>query len=174
MSVDTLEWLDIWRLVAARRCISGQIELVKFQRLHGLLAHTQGQCRYELKFGRDTVQSVAWVELRVDTALPLVCQRSLQPFLLPVVQKQRLGLVGNEAEELALAAGYEPLWVPSDGRVSLSDLVEDELILAIPVVPVAPDSRMAIEMPEAQSDASDQQAAATIQPFAVLAQLKKA
>jgi len=150
MSADTLEWLDIWRSVAARRCINGQIELVKLQRLGGLLADSQGQCRYELEFGRDATQSVAWVELSIEAALPLVCQRSLQRFLLPVAQKQRLGLVRNEAEELALAASYEPFWVPSDGRVALSDLIEDELILAVPVVPIAPDSQILIDLPEAE------------------------
>jgi len=172
MSVDSLEWLDIWRLVAARRCISGQIELVKLQRLGDLLADSQGQCRYVLEFGRDAVQSVAWVELRIQTALPLVCQRSLQRFLLPVEQTQRLGLVRNEAEEVALPASYEPLWVNADGRVSLSDLVEDELILAIPVVPVAPDSQMLVQQAEAQTDTRQAQGAVT-RPFAVLAALKK-
>jgi len=173
MSVNSLEWLDIWRLVTARRCISGQIELVKFQRLGDLLADNQGQCRYALEFGLDAVQPVAWVELRIEAALPLVCQRSLQRFLLPVVQTQRLGLVRNEAEEVALPDRYEPLWVPSDGRVSVSDLVEDELILTIPVVPVAPDSQMLIKPPEPDSDASEVPAA-TARPFAVLAALKKA
>jgi len=171
MSVDSLEWLDIWRLVASRRCISGQISLVKFQRLGDLLADSQGQCRYALEFGQDEAQSVAWVELRIEADLPLVCQRSLQRFLLPVVHTQRLGLVRNEAEELALAASYEPLWVNADGRVSLSDVVEDELILAVPLVPVAPDSQMFIQPPpEAESETQP----AVTRPFAVLAALKKA
>jgi uncharacterized metal-binding protein YceD (DUF177 family) len=34
---------------------------------------------------------VAYVELTIDTALPLECQRTLQRFLLPVKTVQRLG-----------------------------------------------------------------------------------
>ncbi|MFP3514047.1 hypothetical protein SB775_31605, partial [Peribacillus sp. SIMBA_075] len=83
-------------------------------RLRGSLVDTEGEVRYSLEFGRDDVLQVPYVELSVDAALPLVCQRSLQRFLLPVQVRQRLGLVRDEAEEDALPPDYEALLVPED------------------------------------------------------------
>ena len=83
-----------------------------------------------------------YVELRIDAALPLECQRSLQRFLLPVQLVQRLGLIRDEADEAALPPEYEALLVPADGMLRPAELVEDELILALPVVPVSPDAEV--------------------------------
>ena len=61
----------------------------------------------------------------------------MQRFLLPVHLVQRLGLVRDEDEEQALPPDYEALLVPEDGNLRPLDLVEDELVLAVPVVPLA-------------------------------------
>ena len=70
-------------------------------------------------------------------ALPLTCQRTLEVFDLPVQIDSRLGLITREEDEAGLPAGYEPL-LTADGALRLADVVEDELILAVPVVPVKP------------------------------------
>jgi uncharacterized protein len=108
----------------------------------------------------------------VETALPLVCQRSLQRFLLPVVIEQRFGLVRGgedaEADEAGLPGGYEALAVGDDGELRPADLVEDELILAVPLVPAMPGSE-AVEHDWAAT--AEEEAVAN--PFAALAALKK-
>ena len=45
--------------------------------------------------------------------------------------------IEDESEEAALPPGYEPLLI-ADGQVNLADVIEDELILALPVVPLKP------------------------------------
>src|SRR3546814_2050239 len=71
-----------------------------------------------------------------------VCSSDLFEF--PVEIVQRLGLIvaggDDEVEEAALPEGYEALQLPADGMLRPAELVEDELILAIPVVPVKPGS----------------------------------
>ena len=57
--------------------------------------------RFALEFDRDALQ-VPYVELRIEAALPLECQRSLQRFLHPVQMVQRLGLIRDEADEAGL------------------------------------------------------------------------
>jgi hypothetical protein len=49
-------------------------------------------------------------------------------------------LIRDEDEESALPPEYEPLLVPEDGQLRPADLVEDELVLAVPVVALSPDS----------------------------------
>lgn len=168
MSANVPESLDAWRMVAARRCFDGQVSLAELNRLQGLLVDTEGKCRYGLEFGRDDVLQVSYVELTLETELPLVCQRSLKRFLHPVSSVQRLGLIRDEADEASLPEGYEALLVPEDGQLKPLDLVEDELVLAVPLVPVSPGSE-AVERnwePTAEE-------VAKVNPFAALASLKK-
>lgn len=133
------EWVEAWRMVEARRGFSGCVPLAALTRLRDSLEDAEGEVRFALDFGTDALQ-IPCVDLDIETALPLQCQRSLRRFLLPVHLKQRLGLIRRESDEAALPPDCEPLLVPADGMLRLLDLVEDELILALPVVPVAPDS----------------------------------
>ncbi len=168
MSANVPEILDAWRMVAARRSFQGDAPLASFERLQGLLMDAEGQVRFGLEFDSDPVLKIAFVELRIDAVLPLECQRSLQRFLFPVSMVQRLGLIRDEADEAGLPEEYEALLVPDDGMLRPLEMVEDELVLAIPAVPVDPASE-AVErdwpVPE------DELAQAS--PFAGLASLKK-
>jgi uncharacterized protein len=159
--------LDAWRLVASRRGVEGRLPLSALTRLQASLLDTEGFVEYSLDFDTDELK-VPYVELKIDTELPLLCQRTLERFLLPVRMVQRLGLIREEADEAALPEGYEPLLMPEDGMLRASELVEDELILAVPVIPVAPGTE-AVERDWAP-DADEQERAS---PFAALSALKK-
>ena len=104
------------------------------------LVDAEGDCRYEMEFGRDAVLDLPFVELRIEAELPLQCQRTLERFLHPVSLSQRLGLLTDEAQESALPEDMEPFLLDASGEMHPAELVEDELILAIPVVPINPAS----------------------------------
>lgn len=159
-------------MVTARRMFDGRLPLAALARLRDLLVDTEGEVRFSLEFGHDALQ-VPFAELRVEAGLPLICQRSLQRFVQEVLVVQRYALVRDadgdeEAVEASLLPGYEVLPVPEDGMLRPVELVEDELILAVPLVPVSPGSE-AVERdwpvpPEDEARAN---------PFAALAALKK-
>ena len=161
------EAVDAWRMVAARREFEGRIPLATMVRLRDSLLQPEGDARYVLAFGIDALK-VPFAELRIEAELPLECQSSLQRFLLPVQLVQRLGLIRDEADEAALPPEYEALLVEADGMLKPAELVEDELILALPVVPVAPDAE-AVERDFAPTVEETAQAS----PFAALAGWKK-
>ena len=161
------EVLDAWRMVAARRGFEGSLPLAALPRLRDALCAPDGQVGFAIGFDRDSL-GVPYAELRIVAELPLQCQRSLQRFLQPVNVVQRLGLIRDEADEAALPEGYEPLLVPEDGALRPAELVEDELILALPVVPLAPGSE---RLEHEWSPPEDEAAKAS--PFAALAALKK-
>jgi len=166
------EVLDAWRMVAARRGFEGSLPLSSLSRLRDVLCEggpgeALGDVRFAIGFDRDALQ-VPYVELRIDAALPLECQRTLQRYLEPVHVVQRLGLIRDEADEAGLPEGYEPLLMPDDGMLRPAELVEDELILAVPVVPAMPGTEaMERDWPVQE----EEQAQAN--PFAALAGLKK-
>jgi len=177
MSADVPEVLDAWRMVTARRGFEGRLPLSSMHRLRDALAGDEdgapagevpgGDVHFRLEFDRDALQ-VPYVELRIDAQLPLQCQRSLQRFLLPVSVVQRLGLIRDEVDEAALPPGYEALLLPADGELRPADLVEDELILAVPVVPVSPGSESVERDWPVQADEETR-----ANPFSALAALKK-
>lgn len=154
-------------MVAARREFEGRIPLSAMTRLRDSLVDAEGEVRYALAFDTDSLK-VPFVELRIEAELPLECQRSLQRFLQPMRMVQRLGLIRDEADEAALPPEYEPLLVPADDLLRPAELVEDELILALPVVPVSPDAE-AVERDFAPTVEETAQA----NPFAALAGWKK-
>lgn len=166
-AVQVPETLDAWRMVVARRLFEGRMPLSAMSRLAGSLADTAGECGFTLEFGQDVLQ-VPFVELSIEAGLPLVCQRSLERFVFPVKTVQRLGLIRDESEEAALPPGYEPLLVPEDGQLRPLELVEDELVLALPVVPLAPGSE-----PVEQTWSAGEEEMQAASPFAALVSLKK-
>ena len=166
MSANLPDLLDAWRMVAARRGVEGRLPLSALTRLGDSLVDADGEVRFSLDFAQDALR-VSYVELKIDAELPLLCQRSLQRFLFPVAIVQRLGLIREEAEEAGLPEGYEPLLMPDDGMLSIVELVEDELILAVPVVPIMPGTE-AMDGDWPAEDAEHER----VNPFAALSALK--
>lgn len=169
MSVTLPESVDAWRMVTARRSFQGSLPIAGFDRLGEVLADTEGAVSYDLEFGRDEF-GIAWLDVHVEAPLILTCQRTLESFVLPVTVDTRLGLIGDESEEAALLPGYEALLV-TDDRLHPAAVIEDELLLAVPLVPVSPQS----EWPEQGLVAEAQDApqeTPTENPFAVLRGLK--
>jgi len=166
MSDRLPEQLDPWRMVAARRVFEGSVPLADMPRLRSLLADDAGEVRYSMEFGRD-IGGVAFVALVIDAGLPLECQRSLQRFVLPVHVEQRIGLIRDETDEDALPPGYEAQLVQGESLAPL-DLLEDELILAVPAVPAMSGTEA---MDAEWAPAAEEQDA--INPFAALKALKR-
>ena len=163
------EVVDAWRMVAGGRVFKGTVPLSAMKRLADSLADTQGECTYEVEFGKDDF-GIAFMAIRAEAGLPLICQRTLERFALPVQVEQRMGLIRDEREESSLPEGYEPVLVPEDGHMRASELVEDELILAVPVVPVKPGTE-AVEAHWPAPDAEPEEERPN--PFAALSALKK-
>lgn len=159
-------------MVTARRRFNGRLPLAEMARLRDLLADTEGEALFSLEFDQDILQ-LPFAELRIDAELPLVCQRSLQRFLHPVTLTQRYALVragdaDDEEVEASLLSDYEVLQLADDGLLRPAALVEDELILAVPLVPVQPGS----ESVERDWPVTGEDEVRT-NPFAALAALKK-
>jgi len=157
-------------MVSARRSFQGSLPIAAMPRLCEVLADDAGLAQYQLDFGRDEF-GTAYVEVRVQASLWLVCQRTLEPFAMPIAVNSRLGLIRSEQEEAALPGGVEPLLVAEDDKLSPVDVIEDELLLALPLVPVNPDGALPEEVirPPAEAIPAEER---PDNPFAVLRELK--
>lgn len=167
MSAALPETVDAWRMVQGQRAFQGRLPLAGMRRLSDSLADTVGEVAFDLEFGRDAY-GIAFLRLHVDAGLPLICQRTLERYVQPVTIDQRLGLISREQDESGLPDGYEPLLI-TDGQLIPADVIEDELILTLPVVPVSPGAPL--EFTTGNED-EPVEAVAGENPFAVLARLK--
>ncbi|HEX7732854.1 MAG TPA: YceD family protein [Rhodanobacter sp.] len=172
MSVTLPESVDAWRMVSARRSFEGAMPVAAFGRLCGALAGSEGEVRYRLDFGRDEL-GTDYVDVHAQAPLTMICQRTLEPFVLPVTVDSRLGIIRRERDEAGLPPGCEPLLVAEDGRLHPADVVEDELLLALPLVPVNPDSSLPDALVHGGAPEQDEAQVRENHPFAVLRELKK-
>ena len=167
MSNTLPDILDPWRTVQARRVFEGTLAVAQMRRLIGLLASPDGEVSYSVEFGRDAFE-VSYIDLKLDTSLNLICQRSMAEFSQPIRVDQRLGMIRDDAEEARLPEGYDPLLVEND-QLRVKDVIEDELILALPVVALSPGAPLE-QIPVTSGSIPDDDQPPN--PFAVLGQLK--
>lgn len=138
MSAALPDQLDPWRAVKLGLSYRGILPLAEFARLAAaVLPETDGeptQIQYHLCFERDADQR-ALVRGQVQAQLHLPCQRCLSPVTLPVDATWTLMLIKTQSSADALEdeSDVETLIV-TDTPVCPRDLIEDELLLAIPVV----------------------------------------
>lgn len=123
--------LDAEQLADRRSDIDFSIPLPALPRIAPLLARAEGGARGKASFARE--QSLAVVDLTVEAQLSLTCQRCMQPMPWPVASRARIALVGDADAADAVAPEFETVIAPG-GRITVGELVEEELLLALPVV----------------------------------------
>lgn len=70
---------------------------------------------------------------RVKTKASMVCQRCLEAVSVPLESDVALAMVWTEEEAKHLPSSYDP-WVVASDQADVYDIVEEELLLALPVV----------------------------------------
>ena len=112
-----------------------------------------------------------WLDLQAEVALSLQCQRCLQPVLSPVQAERAFRFVADEATAAALDDEAEEDILVLSRDFDALELVEDELIMALPLVPRHAQCPEAVTL--AVSDPGVDAAEDRPHPFAALAALKK-
>ncbi len=131
--------IDPWCLAAESGRLEGSLALAALPRLFAALNRADGVVNVMLAAGVDQ-RGVRFVKGTVRTEIELICQRCLGVLRLPLEVIVSLGLARSETEVDRLPEEYEPLLVP-EGAIRVADLVEDELLLALPPIPRHEDAR---------------------------------
>lgn len=114
----------------------------------------------------------AWVRLQAQTRLPMVCQRCMGSVEMLIQFDREFRFVATEAlAEVEDENSEEDVLVISK-HFDLLSLVEDELLMALPVAPKHQTCPQAVKLSAADADFMEVQADKP-NPFAVLEQLKK-
>lgn len=160
--------VDPLTLADRGRTITGALPVSACRRLAHWLESSEGELDAELQFGRDE-SGRRILTGRVTGELHLTCQRCLQGFAFDVDLPLGVVLVASEAEADVLPEEVDALVVADRGDMHTVDMVEDDLILALPLVPKCPDAaacRPAVDIFD--SEELDRQDEGTQRPFADL------
>ena len=122
------------RLVDRRITLEGVVKTSSLGRLAALLDAPTGDVQVELYFSRDE-QGIATMHGRYQVDAPLVCQRCLEQVVVPIDSECDVGFVKSDEAAKQLPRRYEPVFVGEE-PLDLFALIEDELLLALPAVPM--------------------------------------
>ncbi|QSA97387.1 YceD family protein [Methylococcus sp. EFPC2] len=162
------EFVDPTVMAEKQRRFSGALPFARMARLVDAVANRDGSAAFELGFAKEGRHVT--VTGRVRAELALICQCCLAPMSVNVDVAVSLAVARTVDEANLLPERYEALMLEDD-KVSLVELVEDELLLAVPSVPQHESCVSAIQ--KAQEPEPAPPVEARKNPFAVLAELKK-
>jgi uncharacterized protein len=131
--------LDSLHFARSGEVLSGVYPISELPRLLDLLASDEGTVQYRLvgsiALGRPTLQ------LSIEAELRLVCQRCLEPYT-EALRVASTMPVARDERELARWESEDPLIdaLVADPRLDVRTLVEDEILLSLPIMPRHPEA----------------------------------
>ena len=150
--------------------LTGELLLADFSRVCELLTDTAGLVRVAFEFSRDE-QKVAVMQLKLESEVRMICQRCLDEAVIPVSGEFLYAVVTPGTDALHMPKGYDVLEVGEE-PLDLLALIEDELLLTLPIVPMHPPEECQQPAGLLESETS-KNAVKRSNPFSVLAQLKR-
>lgn len=150
--------------------LEGELQLADLPRFCSALAEHAGVVRAKIRFGRDE-RKVVVIHSELDVEAKMVCQRCLEQVALPIHSECNYAVVREGANTQALPRDYDVLEV-GEAPLDLLALVEDELLLALPIVPLH-DPDICHPLAELDEPESSEDEVSRSNPFSVLAQLKR-
>lgn len=133
MSAGLPDQIDLRRAVSGSAYFEGELAICDLPRLREAVVEAVGVVRYVLELSRDS-EGRSVIRMALGTVLRLECQRCLAPFDYQVATSVALAVIGQLEEADRLPEPYDPLLL--EGRlVRPWALIEDELLLALPLIP---------------------------------------
>jgi len=158
--------LEVDRLADGGADVDFAVQLAELSGLRPQRAGVAGRVAGRAHFSRQRGLAVADLEFAGEATLE--CQRCMQPMPVPLKSRARVALVASEADAAAVPEELEPMLAPG-GRISIGELITEELLLSLPIVPLH-EGQQGCGPPAA---AAAEPQGETHRPFAQLADLLK-
>jgi uncharacterized protein len=140
---------DVRKLADSRAVIDLDVALTALPDFPADYVAGGGSVKAHLVFGREQGFAMARVELQAQ--LSSTCQRCLGSLPLNVQASSPVLIVESQQEAESAPAGWETFLAP-EGRLVLEALIGEELLLALPIVPVHEQSSACEPLAAAQAE----------------------
>lgn len=124
--------VDSARLAHKQATVRGALPLARMTRLQDSIIAMPEAAEVELNF--TVLNGAPVISGRVTATVQLECQNCLEPLAWPIDSPINLGVVDSLEAADRLPEPYEPLLLDHDTRIRLADVVEEELLLALPII----------------------------------------
>lgn len=156
VTIDSLEFAQ------SGEHLQGVAEIAALERLHEHLNSRAGQLAWRLDGIADHAGKPA-LRIGVAGTLDLICQRCLEGYVFDINTDSILVLDDEDSTRPIDDDTVET--IPIDRALDVTALVEDEVILALPMAPRHPEGKCAARVANGLGE--------NVHPFAALAKLKK-
>jgi uncharacterized protein len=163
--------IDPFRFAHNGRELEGEIELTELSRLRPSLFSDSGTVKVKMRFDIDQT-GTPFMQGMFTTTLSLTCERCMEELRYPVEINTLLGLVKHERLVSRLSEQYEPWIIDETDFVNPADVIEDELILALPLVPKHDFDCLPKDVWQSGDEEVEETPEKQASPFAVLSALK--
>jgi len=127
------EHIDPYRFAEQSLGLDGDVNISEMHRLSANVVDKEGAVKVSLTFGVDE-QKVTFLRGQLQANLKLQCQRCMKSFNYEIISNFVLGIVRTLEEADQLPDTYEPA-LTKDNILALRDVIEDEIILNLPIIP---------------------------------------
>ncbi len=183
------DYIDVEKWAMQSKEWQGVFDICQFDRLAEFLVPVEEQQDkphsedvQPLCFSVTRVGGVYWLKFSVQARLSVQCQRCLQPMALSLAKESKLALLENKEQASLLSEDDDWLLledaaeaVGKEIRLPICRLIEDELLLEIPLAPkhkLNDEHCVAVDVLSDDEPDIDETSTQEGNPFAVLATLK--
>ena len=164
--------VDVDVLADEGACFERCYPIGRFARLADPVSDMRGEAVAQFDFMR-VGEGIPACRVELEAVVTLTCQRCLEAYEQPVHSAVKLAFVVSEEEAGQVPEGYEAVPAPN-ARVDLAEVVEDELLLSLPVVALHGEgTQCAGSARQAEEEGREDRSAETHRPFAQLQDLLK-
>ena len=165
--------IDPLRLAQNGLKLDGQLLLNVMPRLTASLESDEGVVDVALAFDVDEI-GTPFMKGAITAQVSMICERCMSTMTTTLTADCLLAMIVSERKIDTLAEQYDPWLLENSDPVLLSKVIEDELILALPLVPRHTEACLPSEAWSAESEDSEVEVAdKPASPFAILSSLKK-
>lgn len=164
-------YIEPYKLVDRNVTYEGNISLADLPRLCEALASNEANIYVKVDFFRGEQQQ-ALMSIKLAATMQLVCQRCLDLMTFSTASTYDYMFMSDERGEIMLPEGYDALVLGTKDPFDLKILVEDELLLALPIIPMhdLDECQQPVLLDEPEPIENE---VTRSNPFSVLAQLKR-
>ena len=165
------ERLDVRKLATQEACFEGGSDLASLNRFKQALVNDSGKVDYRIKFYLNESYRPR-VEGELKGNVQLACQRCMQPMPWQVNASFDVAIVLSE-EQLKHVPKEEEAITAEDGEIVILELMEDELLLALPIVQYHPENGCNVQLEWGKNEVEPVvEKTAKDNPFKILETLK--